>query len=70
MQVIISEIDGYIQNNGGVFQNWYIGITFSPRERLFIGHQVIEDEDCSNEARGYKDEKVPDSSAPSEKLAD
>jgi len=59
MQVIISEIGNHIQNNGGIFQDWYVGIATNPRERLFTGHQVLENGDCwifreaiiSNEAR-------------------
>lgn len=59
MQVIISEIGSYIQNNGGIFQEWYVGIASDPRERLFVGHKVVENEDAwiyreamnSNEAR-------------------
>lgn len=59
IQVIISEIGNHIQNNGGIFQHWYIGITSNPRERLFVGHKVVENGDAwiyreamnSNEAR-------------------
>ena len=62
MQVIISEIDSYIQNGGGIFQDWYVGIASNPRERLFIGHKVVENGDAwiyqeamnSNEARAVE----------------
>ncbi len=46
MQVIISEIGSYIQNNGGIFQEWYVGIASDPRERLFVGHKVVENGDA------------------------
>jgi len=39
-QEIISDIKNYI---GSDFSNWYIGIATNPRQRLFIDHNVNED---------------------------
>lgn len=39
---IIKEIKGYILQEDGDFNNWYVGIATSPRERLFTDHNVNE----------------------------
>lgn len=38
----MSEIQEYVRNWGGQPNEWYIGITANPRERLFRGHMVRE----------------------------
>ena len=43
--MIIAKIRRYIQDCGGFFRNWYVGISNSPRVRLFVGHNVQEDRD-------------------------
>lgn len=43
---IIADIDGYIENNGAYFGNWYVGIAASPRDRLFDDHNVREKGDA------------------------
>ena len=37
---IIVEIEEYIENWGGVFSNWYVGITADVEDRLFNDHSV------------------------------
>lgn len=41
---LISEIQQYIDNNGGVASGygWYVGVTTDPRRRLFREHNVSE----------------------------
>jgi hypothetical protein len=41
-QVVIADIKSYVANNGGVYSQWYIGITSDPRQRLFNDHAVSE----------------------------
>lgn len=41
-QQIISDIDSYIQENGGSYGLWYIGIATKPKTRLFNDHNVLE----------------------------
>lgn len=43
---IIIDINRYILKDGSDFRNWYVGISASPRERLFNGHGVQEDSDA------------------------
>lgn len=39
---IIEEIKTYIQNWGGQYSDWYVGIASDPRQRLFTDHNVRE----------------------------
>ncbi len=39
---IIEKIMAYIQNNGGIYCEWYVGIASDPRQRLFTNHGVRE----------------------------
>ena len=39
---LIKEVTTYIQNNGGVYFEWYVGIASDPRQRLFVEHGVKE----------------------------
>ena len=41
VQEVLDDIINYIQNHGGEFINWYIGIAKSPLKRLFNDHNVI-----------------------------
>jgi len=36
------EIKEYIQNGGGSYSNWYVGIASDPRQRLFNDHNIEE----------------------------
>ncbi|MCK5283507.1 MAG: hypothetical protein KAK00_08945 [Nanoarchaeota archaeon] len=42
---IISEIKNYVSRHGGIYQEWYVGISEDPKERLFNGHNVDKDND-------------------------
>lgn len=44
-QQIITEIENYINKNGGGFSAWYAGIASKPRDRLFNDHGVKENGD-------------------------
>lgn len=39
-ETIKSEIKAYIDENGGVYKNWYVGIATDPESRLFNDHNV------------------------------
>ena len=41
---LISEIQKYIDNNGGIASGygWYVGVTANPKRRLFREHNVDE----------------------------
>ena len=41
-QQLITAIEQYILNNGGLFRNWYVGIASNPDQRLFNDHNVIQ----------------------------
>ncbi|MFQ5903596.1 MAG: hypothetical protein ACE5JO_07895 [Candidatus Binatia bacterium] len=41
-QEIISDIKKYIQQGGGTYSAWYVGISQKARDRLFNGHGVHE----------------------------
>lgn len=43
-ETLISEIQKYINNNGGVASGygWYVGVTVDPKRRLFREHNVNE----------------------------
>lgn len=43
---IISDVKEYVVKYGGRYQDWYIGITSDPRDRLFNDHHVDEDNDA------------------------
>jgi hypothetical protein len=36
-------IRDYIESCGGVYSNWYVGIACDPRRRLFVDHNVDEE---------------------------
>jgi hypothetical protein len=40
---IVKEIENHIKKNGGIYLEWYVGITDNINERLFEYHNV---EDC------------------------
>ena len=42
---IIDEIEGHIENRGGAFSSWYVGIAADARDRLFNDHSVEEEAD-------------------------
>lgn len=58
-----SEILAHIQSRGGPFSSWYCGIAASPRDRLFVDHNVDEQNgkwvfrDCGSEAGARAVEK-------------
>lgn len=39
---IKTDIKAYIQQNGGAYSDWYVGVASGPRERLFNDHNVAE----------------------------
>lgn len=39
---IKADIKAYIQKNGSVYSDWYVGIASDPRARLFNDHNVSE----------------------------
>ncbi len=41
-QKAVDEIVAYINNNGGVYSAWYVGITSDYKQRLFTSHAVDE----------------------------
>lgn len=55
-QKAISEITMFIQNNGGIYSAWYVGIAADPEDRLFNNHSVNKSSDswiyrsCENSA--------------------
>lgn len=42
MNKVAGEIDAYIQQHGGIYSQWYVGIASNPRNRLFNDHNVDE----------------------------
>lgn len=40
---IINDINTYMRQHGGTNPNWYVGIAEQPRERLFVEHNVSEE---------------------------
>lgn len=58
-----AEIDAHIQQNGGVYSDWYVGIAAYPRSRLFDDHNVSEQNgkyiarDCGTESAARLVEK-------------
>ncbi|GLV14738.1 hypothetical protein Heshes_24220 [Alicyclobacillus hesperidum] len=45
-ETIKSEIDAHIQQCGGAYSNWYVGIAADARDRLFSDHTVDEKKDA------------------------
>jgi hypothetical protein len=41
-QKVISEISAYVYECGGIYSQWYIGITSTPQIRLFMDHRVSQ----------------------------
>jgi hypothetical protein len=41
---IINKISSYITRNSEVWNNWHVGITEDPRNRLFSDHNVSEED--------------------------
>ncbi len=39
-QQIFDDIALYLYNNGGVFSDWFVGVTAEPEYRLFTEHKV------------------------------
>jgi hypothetical protein len=39
---IEKEIDSLIQNTGGKYRDWYVGLALNPRHELFTVHHVNE----------------------------
>jgi hypothetical protein len=44
-QEIINDINAYIQQGGGGYGSWYVGISKDARDRLFSSHNVKEEGD-------------------------
>lgn len=44
-EIIITEIKAFMAKWGGRYIDWYIGIAFDPRQRLFNDHGVNEESD-------------------------
>lgn len=44
-QQIVNDITNYVFKIGGLYKEWYIGITSDGRQRLFNDHQVNENTD-------------------------
>jgi len=40
--VVKNNILTYINNNGGIYTDWYVGIAQDPKRRLFVDHGVLE----------------------------
>ncbi len=45
-QTIKDDIKGHISHCGGTYSAWYVGITETPRERVFQDHKVKEKTDA------------------------
>jgi hypothetical protein len=43
---IVSEIESYMRQHGGVFSDWYVGVASDARTRLFNDHNVAENGDA------------------------
>ena len=39
---IEQDIDNLIQNSGGKYRDWYVGLAINPRKELFEAHHVSE----------------------------
>ena len=44
-ETIKSDIKAHMQKGGGAYAAWYVGISKTPRDRLFNGHRVHEKDD-------------------------
>jgi len=44
-QQVIADIRAYIEQRGGAYRGWYVGIASDPRARLFRDHGVDEKDD-------------------------
>lgn len=42
-QTAKQEIRSYVENCGGAYSDWYVGIASDPRQRLFVEHNVDEE---------------------------
>ena len=40
IKIIISQMEGFILDNGGIFSDWYVGITEDIKGRLYGYHNV------------------------------
>jgi hypothetical protein len=45
-QDVIFDMSNYMSIHGGVYSQWYVGISKAPRARLFDGHRVQENRDA------------------------
>jgi len=43
---IVAEIKAYIDENGGIYRQWYVGIATDPKDRLFNDHNVRQNGDA------------------------
>lgn len=43
---IIGDIEDYIGCNGGVWREWFVGVTAAPKDRLFKQHKVRQQGDA------------------------
>ena len=46
MNNIITEIQNHMAKRGGTYGDWYCGIASDPRQRLFVDHNVSENNDA------------------------
>lgn len=42
MLTLVKEVTDFVNQNGGVFRDWYAGIATNPKQRLFNEHNVKE----------------------------
>jgi hypothetical protein len=43
VETVKREINEHIQNRGGAYSDWYVGIASDPRDRLFNDHNVSKE---------------------------
>jgi len=41
-QQIINDINAYMKQVGGIYSGWYVGIATDAKQRLFVDHNVSE----------------------------
>jgi hypothetical protein len=55
IRLIIAKIKLYIEQCGGDYRNWYVGITSDLEERLFEGHKIRENDLHTSEKASNSD---------------
>ncbi|HSV28018.1 MAG TPA: hypothetical protein VLL76_00625 [Candidatus Omnitrophota bacterium] len=43
---IIGDIESYVGRNGGVWGEWFVGVTGAPKQKLFAQHKVRQTGDA------------------------